>query len=344
MNRHNSLPTLNVAFGGLTTSSCQNDTTEPQTYYHGISVQTLPPPCSAYLRQSHADLNSAHPIDPLSEFLVASTQAVPDGFDKFDLTVIPQSFLDELVPWNSGNVSVDDAPLTTSSSYLYNQSCFSGNDSETGEPTPANRFNPDHHLANLPTELANPQDSRSVAVINPLNLQQASNDNPANSAEIVGDTFSQAKRRKERQRELHREYYKNPAFVEREKQRHREYRKNPAFLESERQRHRRYAKNPALKELERQRRRDYYKNPAFVKRERERKKERYRNDPVHAEGRRVYNRTYYKMRKECGRDEAAMLASEARKRYIQSVNSPEESGALPQNSNNNLDVIPSKTD
>ena len=95
---HNGLPTFNVTFGGPAGSSCQNDTTEPQSYYQGMSVQTLSPPCSAYLRQSNTDLNSAHPIDPLSEFLVASTQAVPDGFDESDLTVIPQLFLDEYVP------------------------------------------------------------------------------------------------------------------------------------------------------------------------------------------------------------------------------------------------------
>ena len=307
-----------------------------------------PPLCSAYLRQSNAYLNSTHTIDPLSEFLDASTQAVPDGFDKSGLTVIPRPSLYEFVPWNSGNISVVDALLAASSSYPYKQSCSSRSEPDTGELTPVNRFNPDHHLTNLPTELANPQDSRSVAVINPPNLQQAANDNPANSAEIVGDKSSQVKRRKERQRELHKEYRKNPAFVERERQRQREYRKNPAFLESVRQRYRKYAKNPVLVERRRQRRREQYKNPAFAKRESERKKkqlkELYRNDPVRAEGRRVYSRTYYKMRKEFGREESAKLASVAREQYLQSVKSPEEPGTLPQNSNKNFDVIPFKTD
>ena len=280
MNRHNSPSSFSVAFGGLARPSCQSDTTEPQSYYQGMSVQTLPPPCSAYFRQSNADLHSAHPIDPLSEFRVAPlTQAVPDGFDELDLTVIPQSVLDEYVPWNSGNESVDDALLTTPSSYLYNQPCSSGNEPDTREPTPANRFNPDHPLTNLPTE-ANPQDSRSVAVINPLNLQQASNDNPVNSAEIVDDKSSQVKRQKERQREFHREYRKNPAFVERERQRKREYRKNPAYAERERQRKKEYRKNPAYVEREKQRlrerRRELGKNPAFLERERERKRKRRR--------------------------------------------------------------------
>ena len=316
MNRHNRLPSFNVALGGLARPSCQNDMTEPQLYYQGMSVQTLPPPCSAYFRQSNADLNSAHPIDPLSEFRVTPlTQAVPDAFDELDLAVIPQSFLDEYVPWNSGNGSVDDA-LLTPRSYLYNQSCFSGDEPDTREPTPANRFNPDHHLTNLPTE-ANPQDSRSVAVINPLNLQQTSNDNPANSAEIVDDKSSQIKRQKERQRELHREYRKNPAFIERERQRkselHREYRKNPAFVERERQR---------KSELHR----EYLKNPAFLERER------------------VRSRIYCKMRKKFGKEEASKLASVTSKRHLQSVNSSEESGASLQNSNKNLDVTPSQAD
>ena len=343
MDHHNSLPSSNVAFGGLAGFSCQNDTTEPQLYYQGMSVQTLKPPCSTYLRRSNADLTSAHPIDPLSEFRVASlTRAVPDGFDELDLTVIPQSFLDEFVPWNSGDESVDDTLLTTSSSCLYNQSCFSGNEPDIGEPTLANRFNPDHHLTNLPTELANSQDSRSVAVINPLNLQQASNDNPANSAEIVDDKSSQVKRQRELQRKLHREYRKNPAFVEREKQRHREYRKNPAFIERERQRYRERSKNPAFMERERRRRRERGKNPAFAEHERQRRRERYRNNPVYAECQRVYSRIYYQMRKKFGKEEASKLASVASKRYLQSVNSREESGTLPQNSNKNLDVLPSK--
>lgn len=328
MNRHNS---LNVTYSGLARSSCQNDTTEPRSCYQGMSVQTLPPPCSAYLSQSNADLNGTHTIDPLSEFLVASTQAVSDGFDRSGLAVIPQSFLDEFVPWNSDNISVDDALLTASSSYLYNQSCSSRSEPDTGELTPADRFNPDHHLTNLPTGLANPQDSRSVAVINPPNLQQASNDNPANSAEIVGDKSSQVKRRKERQRELHGEYRKNPAFIERRRQRSREYRKNPALKERERMRRREYRKNPAVLERERERRR-------------ERRKERRLNDPVHAEGSKVYSRTYYKMRRKFSREEASKLASAERERYLQSVNSPQESGALPQNSNKILDVVPSKND
>ena len=307
MDRHSSLASFNVACGGLAGSSCQNETTDPRLYCQGMSVQTLESPYSAYFSQSNADQNNAHPINPLNKFRVAPlTQAVPDGFDKSDLAVIPQSFLDEYVPWNSGNESVDHALLTSLSSCLCNQSCFSGNELDIREPTLTNRLNPEHHLTNLPTGLANPQDSRSVAVINQLNLQQATSDNPANSAEIVDDKSSQVERKKERQRE----YRKDPAFLARERERQREYRKNPAFLA----------------------------------RERERRRELYRNDPVYAERRRVYSRNYYQMRKKFGKEKGAKLALATSKRYLQSVNSPEDSGDLAQNSNKNLDALPSQTD
>ena len=388
MDRHSSLASFNVACGGLARSSCQNETTEPRLYYQGLSVQTLESPCSAYFGQSNADQNNAHPVNPLNKIRVAPlTQGVPDDFDKSDLAVIPQSFLDEYVPWNSGNESVDHALLTSSSSYLCNQSCFSGNELDIREPTPAYRLNPEHHLTNLPTGLASPQDSGSVAVINPLNLQQATSDNPANSAEIVDDKSSQVEQKKERrrerrrnpallarERERQREYRKDPAFLARQRERQREYRKNPAFAERESKRHKDYRKNPVFLARERERKREYRKDPAFLARQRERRMERsndpaflarkrkrlndpvyrelrrerqrehYRNDPVYAEGRRVYSRIYYRMRKKFGKEKGAKLASAARKRYLQSVNSPEDSGDLPQNSNKNLDSLPSQTD
>lgn len=350
MDRHSSLASFNVACGGLARSSCQNETTEPRLYYQGLSVQTLESPCSAYFGQSNADQNNAHPVNPLNKIRVAPlTQGVPDDFDKSDLAVIPQSFLDEYVPWNSGNESVDHALLTSSSSYLCNQSCFSGNELDIREPTPAYRLNPEHHLTNLPTGLASPQDSGSVAVINPLNLQQATSDNPANSAEIVDDKSSQVEQKKECRRERRR----NPALLARERERQREYRKDPAFLARQRERRMERSNDPAFLARERER----SKNPAFLARKRkrlndpvyrelrrERQREHYRNDPVYAEGRRVYSRIYYRMRKKFGKEKGAKLASAARKRYLQSVNSPEDSGDLPQNSNKNLDSLPSQTD
>ena len=263
MNRHNNLPSCNVAFGGLEGFSCQDDTTESQLYYQGISVRALNSPHSIYFRQSSADHNNTHSISPLNEFHVASlTQAVPNSFDELDLAVIPKSILDEYVPWNSDNEFVDDVPF----------------------PALVNGLNLDHRLTNLPANIANPQDSRPVEVINPLNMQQATSDNPANSAEIVDDKPSQLERKRERQRERQRVLRNNPAYAKRERERRRErrrvLRKNPAYAERERERQRERQRvlrnNPAYAERERERHRVLRKNPAYAERERERERERQR--------------------------------------------------------------------
>ena len=292
MGRPDSFPSVNVTFDGVSFFSSRNYTTEPPLYYQGMSVHTLNSPLPVYFSPSNAGQNNTHSVNPLNEFRVAClTQAVPDAFNESALPVIPESILDEYVPWNSGNEPVDDASLSISSSSLCNRSCFSENEPDIREPSLANLLNLNHHLTNLPVELAYQQDSRPVAVVNPLNLQQATSDNPANSTDIVND--SRVERRRERQRERQRERYKNPASLERERERQRERRKNPAFRERERERQREYRKNPAVQERERERQRKRRKNPAFVERQRERGRKRYLDDPIYAERQRENNKKRY---------------------------------------------------
>ena len=104
--------------------------------------------------------------------------------------------------------------------------------SDIGESTSANDLSRDHFLANLPAELANPQGSQPVAVVESLNLQLATSDYPVTSAEIAVDKSSQAERksqqRRERQRDRLRERRKNPAYVQRERER---YRNDPVYAE-----------------------------------------------------------------------------------------------------------------
>ena len=306
MNVRNKLPSFDVAFGGLAELSRQDDTTKSRLYHQGTSVQTLNPPRSVYFSQTNSDQNNAHPINPLNKFRIAAlTQDAHDSFEELDLTIIPESMPDENTPQNSDNETVDDTLFPTLYSYLFNQSCFSGNVPDIREPTPANDLNLDHHVTNLTADLANPQNSRSAAVIYPLNLQQATSDNPANSAEIVDNKSSQVERKRkydrdrkreryrndpayaERVRERQRERLKNPAYAERKKER---YRNDPAFAERERERQREYQrerrKDPAYAEHKRQSYRERRKNPACVerKRERARKLEReHRKNPAYVE-------------------------------------------------------------
>ena len=355
-----------VSFGGLAGFSCQYDTTKPQLCLRGMSVQTLHSPCSAYFCRSNTDQNNIHAVNPLNKFrIVSQMETVPDSFDKLDLTVTSGPVHDEYVPWSPDKESVDELfPILGNS--LCSQSCLSENEPDTSEPTPAKRWNPDHHLTNLPAELAYPQNSRQVAVVDSLNLLQVTTDSPMNSANIVADKSSQAehqrKRRKnaayaqrerERQRERQRERRKNPAYAQRERERQRERqkerRKNPAYLqrlrEHQRERQRELRKNPAYAQRERELKRERYQNdPSYAQRERKRQRERYHSDPTYAErqrkhcqsdpvcakGRRIYNDTYNKMK--ISEEETSRLASVAREQYIRSVNSSEDTGNLPQTS------------
>lgn len=244
MDRLNSLP----SFDGRAGFSWQDNTTESRTSYRGMSVETPNSLHAAYFSQSNADQNSAHTtVNSLSDFRVASlTQDVPNSFNKN-------------VPRKPDKESIDDEVFPILSSYLFDQSLFSRNETDTGEPTSANRLSRDYLLANIPAELANPQESRPVTVVESLNLQQATSDNPVTSAEIAADKSSQA----ERKSQLRRERCKNPANLQRQRGR---YRNDPVYAERHRKR-------------QRERQRELRKNPAYVERERAR----YRNDTAFAE-------------------------------------------------------------
>ena len=302
MGRHNNiLPSFNDTFGGLVGFSCQDDTIASLLNYQGRLVQSLNSPCYAFLGQSNADQNNVHPVNPLNEFSVASlTQASSDRFDESDLTVISGSIRDKYVTCNPDKESLEEqCPIPGSS--LCSQPYLAENEPDLSEQTPSNRLNLNHHLTNLPAKLAYPRDSRPVAVVNPLNLQEANSDNPVNSTIIVADKPSQAERRRERKRQYERERYRN---------------------------------DPAFAERRRERRRERYRNdPAFAKRHNEYHRRRSQNDPFYANGRRIYYKTYSKMRRKVSKEEASRLASVARAEYLRSVNSSEGRGDLPQTSN-----------
>ena len=247
----NNLPSFDVAFGGQAGFSWQDDTTESWSYYQSMSVEAMNSLRPACFSQSNADHNSADTMNPLSGFRVASlTQDVPNRFNNY-------------APSKPDKESVVDELFPTLSSYLFDQSPFSWNETDIGESTSANDLCRDYHLANTPAELANPQGSRPAAVVEPLNLQQATGGYPVTSAEIAADKSSQAKRKGKQPRDRQGERSKNPAYIQRERER---YRNDPVYAKRHRDR-------------QRERQRELRKNPAFVERERER----YRNDTAFAE-------------------------------------------------------------
>ena len=299
---HNNLPPFSVAFGELAVRSSQNDTILSLLNYQGRFVRTLNSPCGAFFSQSNADQNSAHPVRPLNEFSVAPlTQASSDSFDASDLSVISGSICGQYVTYNPDKKSGKERfPIPGNS--LSSQPHLSENEPDLSKLTPSNRLN--HDLTNLPAELACPQDSRPVAVVNPPNLQQTNSDNPVNST-IVTDKSSQAERRRKRKNERKKERYHNdPVFAERQRERQRNrYRNDPAFAERCRQYQKKYQKQG------------------------------FRNDPVYANGKKIYCSTYRKMKKKFGKEAASKLASAARDEYLRSVNSSGDPGNLPQTSN-----------
>lgn len=199
MDHHNYLFTPNVAAGELVVFSCQGHTTKPPLHYQDMSVRELRSPCSAYLSQSNENQNNAYPINPFNEFRIAPVmQAVPDNFDEFNLAFTSESSPDEYTPWNPDTESIEDELFPLLGSYLCDQPLFSEYEPDLSEPTPSNHMNLNLHLTNLPANLACPQNSRSVAVAYPLNPEQVTNANPANSAEIVGDKCSQVEQKKNR--------------------------------------------------------------------------------------------------------------------------------------------------
>ena len=345
MNCANNLSPINDIFSEPTELSYQSGTTEPQSYYRGMSVNTLPPPSSIYLHHSDTDQNNTHIINTLNEFGVAALmQTSPYDFDNLDLPDKPELTLDEYALYKPDTDYSDDPLLSMSSDHLCNPSCFSGNKPDISEPTPTNLLNPEYYLITLSAELTNPQDSPPVAGINPLNQEQAASDNPANAAEIVDDKSSQAEQKKARrrrlQRERQRELRKNPVYLARVKERRMELSKNPAYLARERERKRNRRKDPILGEHIRKLQREYQmkrrKNPIHGEAIRQYHKNRLRkrclDDPVFAEGERIYKRTYSSMKKKFSKKEASELASVARQQYLQSMRSPEDSGDISQTS------------
>ena len=321
---------LDVDCGELAEFSCRDDTTVPLLNYQGRFVRTFDSPCDAFFGQSNTDQNSALHFNPLSEFSVASlTQASSDSFDESDLSVILGSICGQYVTCDPDEEFVDEVSPVPGSS-LCSQSYLLENEPDLSEQTRSNRLNLNHDLTNFPAEIANPQDSRQVTVANPLSLQQATSDNPVNSTKIFADKSPKTERRRMR-------YQNNPAFAQRVKEYQRKrYRSDPAIAERKLEYQKQREQNdPTIAERRKVRERKRYQNDlAFAERQRERQRKRRRelrqNNPVFVQGRKIHNNTYNKMKRKVGKEEASRLAAVAKAEYLQSVNSSEDSGNLPQ--------------
>ncbi|WBA83511.1 hypothetical protein [Endozoicomonas sp. GU-1] len=303
MDFFSSLTSSDLAFDELCSDSLdlieqiyRFDASEQSSTYQGMSVQTLDTSFPVYYNHSDIAKNNADPVNSLIKYRIKPL-TLSETADCFctGIPQIPQSVLDEYVPWKSNE------PHELSSRAKFppiQQVCLSGSEPEIREPTPASHSNPDYPLTNLPDLPSKPQYLRPYTVVNPLNLNQTTSDNQTTQAtEIVDDHSSIIERQRESKRERQKEYQRESM---------RKLRKDPAYAERERKRSR-----------EQQRKR-YQNDPDFAERKRTsqrarkraRQKERYQNDPDFARRVRKRSAEYNEYKRKLGKDPAAQNGCE----------------------------------
>ncbi len=127
----------------------------------------------------------------LKEYEIAPVaSANPAGSSGIDMSEIPPPALEKYVPWDYGNQPVNGA-LPPIPNIRFTQPSFRVK-SKPGirEPIPAHHYNPDYWLTHPPVAFFNPQDSGPVAVVNSLNLNQATSNNQSTQTEEITDGSS----------------------------------------------------------------------------------------------------------------------------------------------------------
>ncbi|WP_422490404.1 hypothetical protein [Endozoicomonas sp. ALE010] len=321
---------------GLVDQEQQFGATEQQPVYQGIPVQVLNP-IPIYNSGPDTYQNEADHSYSLNKYSITSlTNLDSENASGTGIQEIPQSILDEYVPYQPDYEPVNNPLLLTPSTPI--QQLISWDELEIRKQTAANHTSSGLQLTNLPAGIHSSQDLRPVAVVNPSCMYQATSDNQTTQAGVnVDSSSSLAERQRERNRELRRERYQtDPAYAERERGRKRErqrerYQTDPAYAKRQRERQReRYQTDPAYAERQRERKRQRYQtDPAYAERQRE-----LRKDPAYAEGQKIYTKTYKRIKiQTSNKEEAKEQAVIARERYLQSVNSAKNSGYLPLSSN-----------
>lgn len=269
-----------------------------QPEYLGLSVQTLNAPFPVYHNQSDTHENFADSFNSLNKYTINSPDPAASANNFInDIPEIPQSALDQYVPWNSDDQRFHYTLPSTSDIPFIQQVCLSGSEPEIMGPTSVSYLNPENRLTHFPVD--NPEDLRPTAVVNPLSLNQTSkiqgivdyspivmhnkelHNNPAFPGNQRGlqrkshkNDSSYAERRslyKVRQSMCKKMRYKNdPAFAERRKKYQREYqrrrRQDPVYLKNHRLRQRELRKDPAYSEREKALDRQRHRNSAYLKR------------------------------------------------------------------------------
>ncbi|MGI2025946.1 hypothetical protein [Endozoicomonas acroporae] len=182
------------------------------------------------------------------------------------MSEIPPPALEKYVPRDYGNQPVNGA-LPPIPNIRFTQPSFRVK-SEPGirEPTPAHHYNPDYWLTHPPVAFFNPQDSGPVAVVNSLNLNQATSNNQSTQTEEITDGSSSIEHQRiPRQKPTYAKlkgccstnrYQTDPEYAERQRKRQKErYHNDPEYAER-------------IKKRQRERQRELRKDPAYRERKR----------------------------------------------------------------------------
>ncbi len=321
MNCYNSIPSHNPAFSGFYFDSLNliehPYPVEQPSIYQGRSVIRLDNPFPVYHSQSAILPNNEDFLRLLTEHNIDS-QLIhdPANFLRTDIYEIPQSVLDEYVPWHPAYEHANNPPSSITETCRTHQACLSGSVPEIREPTTISYWNPDHQLFNS-------QDFQPIAVVNTPNLIQTTiapsqtEEMTEGNASIIEHQRSRyqsdpayAARQRQGQRNRYKMLCKDHAFRERERERIRQLRRDPEYAERERVRRReRYNNDKVYAARERARQRAQYKNDhnfaeRRLKKQQEYRNKRYHDDPDYAEYIRERQRNYQRTRKEKAKKKA----------------------------------------
>ena len=314
MDQINQFPSFDAAFSNLYSSSLgladqerQFDTSEQQPTYRGMPVQAAE---SFPIHSSRSDVyqNEVDHSNSLKEYNIESlTNFNSENASGTDFPEIPQSILDECVPYESDNEPVNDALLLTPSTPF--QQLILRDEPAISEQTSANHKSSVFQLplTNLPAAPSSIEHLRSVAIVDPLYMHQNPSDNQSTSSEEIIDDNTpffdrereryhekvqdpeKRKLRNQRQRERYHEKVQDPEKRKLRNQRQRERRADPEKRKLRNQRERERRADPEKRKLRNQRQRERRADPEKRKLRNQRKRERYHEKVQDPEKRKLIN-------------------------------------------------------
>ena len=282
MDQINQLPSFDAAFSNLYSSSLgladherQFDTSEQQPTYRGMPVQAAE---SFPIHNSRSDVyqNEVDHSNSLKEYNIESlTNFDSENASGTDFPEIPQSILDECVPYESDNEPVNDAFLLTPSTPF--QQLILRDEPAISEQTPANHTRSVFQLTltNLPATPSNLEHLRPVAIVDPLYMHQNPSDNQSTSSgKIIDDNTPFFDRERERYHEKVQDPEKRKLINQRQRERRADPEKRKLINQRKRERYHEKVQDPEKRKLINQRQRERLADPEKRKLRNQRERER----------------------------------------------------------------------